>query len=456
MAKIDPAFQAAPYLGDSSHDPTEFTRRHNLAKYQAKKQEQERIQKNTAAGLENLMLDLKGWEDQEGFKEIMKDQDQVMNTFLNFSRKGMNLTSPRTTDEVLIYKSITDAHERIKQKVDTWNQNKTVYDLIQKGIIADAEKPESEQRIDRAATQAKIAEFLKSTKIQDRGNKIPELIVTKPQLGDMYEYVRKNKDILPKLDVVTEPYVNEQGVTISKTREIETPEWRKETEVKLKELYNHAPEAIKNFVKKEKIRETDPAMQLLSEDEYFAVLNVPSLRQKWVDKTVGAGGGIDISFLGQKKKIQPGVLALNPREYGGRTYNDRYEFPSSPTFQVPVGLQGSFYHAGMANPQTGSDGWIPVPKTGGDIEATLNFYDPKTDVFTFRTTQGGMTPFTYPNMTFSVPRKTIGNQADDLPIMVDGKKRKLKDIYPKDIEKPAIKLIGGKDLSGTPYIPKNK
>src|SRR4030042_6276689 len=101
MAKgtIDPAFQAAPFLGESSHDPIEFVRRHNLAKYQATKIRQEEIRRNTAEGLDKLMVDLKGWEDQQGFKEIMADQDKVFRGFLEMSRKGMNLTSPRTPDE---------------------------------------------------------------------------------------------------------------------------------------------------------------------------------------------------------------------------------------------------------------------------------------------------------------------------------------------------------------------
>ena len=89
MAKtIDPAFQAAPYLGDSSHDPIQFARRQNLQKFQAQKQKYEETQRNTARGLENLMVDIKGWEDQQGFKEIMAEQDKIMNGFLDLSRKG--------------------------------------------------------------------------------------------------------------------------------------------------------------------------------------------------------------------------------------------------------------------------------------------------------------------------------------------------------------------------------
>lgn len=170
MAKnVNPAMQAAPYLGDSSHNPIEFARRQNMQKFQMQRREYEEQQRNTARGLENLMLDVKGWEDQEGFKEIMADQDKILNGYMELSRKGMNLVSPKTTNEILAYKAITKAYSELKQKADTWNQQKQIYDLLRTAIIKDQALPKEEQTIDVEPTMAKATAKLKQKSIMERG-----------------------------------------------------------------------------------------------------------------------------------------------------------------------------------------------------------------------------------------------------------------------------------------------
>ena len=84
--KIDPAFQAAPILQDS-YNPVAFQQNLQQEKFQAQKNKQEQQDKNTAEGLDKLMLNLKGWEDQAGFKELLGRQDNAMNGFMALSRK---------------------------------------------------------------------------------------------------------------------------------------------------------------------------------------------------------------------------------------------------------------------------------------------------------------------------------------------------------------------------------
>jgi hypothetical protein len=444
MAKtINPAFQAAPFLGESSHDPIEFQRRHNLAKYQMAKLRNDQIQENTAKGLSNLMLDLKGWEDQEGYKEIVADHDKVINAFLELSKKGLNLTSPKTSQELLAYKAITQKQQEIKQKVDTWNQQKGVYDMMKKTIEADAAKPSGDQRIDAEASYKNIQDVLKSNSIMDRNGKLQNMLVLKPEIGDVHKYVNDNMKFITQPEIITEPYNDPvTGQTISKTREVMSPENEKKREVDLRNLFKTAPEPVLNAVKATKAK--DKTLDVMSDEDYFVSMYDPKYKEKMVDKLSGTGGGLNINFLGQKTTMSPGRQRKEPLNYGNQTFTSPYEFSSTKPIRVPLGAQGSEIFMGKD--------WSPLTG-GGDVEATLSFYDSNTDKFIFRTTQAGAAPFVMNNMTIAVPRSVIGDQADDLPIEVNGKVEKLKDVYGS--KKPEVKLIGGKSFV-TPYIPKKR
>ena len=452
MAKtIDPAFQAAPYLGDSSHDPIQFARRQNLQKFQAQKQKYEETQRNTARGLENLMVDIKGWEDQQGFKEIMAEQDKIMNGFLDLSRKGLNLVSPKTTQEIMAYKAITDAHEQLKQKVDTWNTQKGVYDLVKKAIEVDSAKPESDQRIDRDATMGNMSKVLQSKSIYERGAGLQNLIVTKPEIGDVHKYVADNLEFITKPDIITEPYTDPvTGQAQSRTREVMSSANEKAREKDLRNLYATAPDPVKNAVKQQREKERDPNLNVMKDEDYFVAMYDPQFKQKFIDKTVGTGGGFALNFLGQKTSMGPGI-ERDPLPYGERTYSSPYEFQNTKPIKVNYGDSGSSIFMGNQ--------WIPL-KGGGDVEAELRFYDSNRDEFIFRTTQPGIAPFVQNNMTFAVPRSIIGDQADNLPIKVGGQIKKLKDVY-GTMQKTKKELPGlGTNFwnkpSSKPYIPKSK
>lgn len=441
--KIDPAFQAAPFLGTSTHDPIEFTRRHKLAKFQAQKARQEEEAKRTAKGLSDLMVDVKSWEDQEGFKEITQDQDKIMKGFIDLSQKGMNLVSPSATEEVMAYKAITDAHNKLKQKVDIWNEQKGLYDVFQKAIEADAAKPESEQRIDHEKTYERIQGVLKTSKILDR-KEFQNLLVKKPEIGDAHKYVRENLAFIAKPDVVTVPETDPAtGQVIQRQREVMTPEKEKQKVQDLKNLFKTAPEPVKTAVKLQ--REKDEDLGVMTDEDYFVSMYDPTFKQKMIDTIKGTGGGISFNFLGSKTQMSPGTLRKEPLTYGTKIYTSAYEFALTKPVRVPLGAAGSTMFTGNE--------WVPLTG-GGDVEATLSFYDSNADEFIFRTTQAGIAPFAMNNMTIAVPRSVIGEQADNLPIMVDGQLKKLKDVY-GSMKEPEVRTIGGKDFRATtPYIPK--
>jgi hypothetical protein len=459
MAKgsIDPAFQAAPFLGESSHDPIEFTRRHNLAKYQQAKQREEQIQKNTAEGLDKLMVDLKGWEDQKGFKEIMDDQDNVLNTFLDLSRKGMNLMSPRTSDEAMMYKAITDAHSKIKQKVDTWNQQKNTYDMARKAIETDAQLPESEQKIDHDASYKNMQDILSTNDIYGRSGKLQNMLVKRVEYGDVIKAVTDNKSFFNQPTetqvVVPNPVTGQNEIKMQSTME---PEKEKENQKRLGIMYEGFDQKYKNTIKKQRENDPDPNLNIMSDKDYFISSFSLPYKEKFIEKTTGTGGGgLNFNFLGTQAKVTPGELHKNDNIYGGRNYNERYDFTATKTFKVPT--TGGYQHDSDPNPAKGDDGWHEI-KGGDDVEAELRFYDPKTDMLIFRSGQSAQNPWVQNNTTFAVPRKNVPD-AEKLPIKIDGKIKQLKDVLPKEETTTPKKLPLPNNFwskPAKPYIPKSK
>lgn len=427
MAKsINPAFQAAPDLGGTSYNPLEFAQRHNLEKFQIQKRQKEEQERNTAQGLSDLMLEVKGWEDQEGFKEIMADQDRIMNGFLTLSRKGMNLVSPKTTQEIMAYKAIRDAHSAIKQKVDTWGQQKAIYDLYQKAIEQDSILPVDEQRIAKEASMANIQKVLKSKSIIERGNGLQNLLVTRPEIGDVDEYLNKNKDRIPKLDTKSYSYNDENGQLMTHTEVLKTPEKEKEIEAALRNLYKYSEPRIKNAIKRQgEINKGNEPVGFTDEDRFVA-RGYPAYAEKFIDKAASSGSGFSVgfNFLGASGKITPGEHQTNDLQYGGRNFNDRYDFsfPTAKSFFIPP-LGGEY---------STENEWKPITGAGGPIEGNLQFYDPTTDKLIFKVSQDARYPWIKNNTTIAIPRKNLA-KADDLPIKLDnGKTGKLKQILPTE------------------------
>jgi hypothetical protein len=432
MAKIDPAFQAAPVLGGTNYDPIAFARRNRMEKFQIQRKQEEDQAKNTAQGLENLMVDVKGWEDQQGFKEIMADQNRVMNGFLDLSKKGLNLVSPKTTQEIMAYKAINDAHEQIKQKVDTWNQQKGIYDLYTKAIEKDSILPPEEQEIDHGATIANVQKVLKTKDIMGRGTDLQNLVVTKTKPVDVFKDVLANKDIFEKgtqsQNVVEMPDGSKQ---ISMVENL-TPQQTEANAKKAGQLFESKPQAYKDAVKKIREADPEPKLNVMSDKDYYKTIAVPTYRKKFLDKPTGSGGGASMNFGGSKVQVTPGELQTNDNMIGGRNYSQRYDFQTKGQL-IKVPTTGGYQHD--SDPKAGDDGWHEI--TGGDYaEAELLFYDPKSDQLVFRTGQAAKNPWIDNNITFSVPRKNVPD-AEKLPIMDNGKKKTLKDVLPEESKRPA-------------------
>lgn len=444
MANIDPGFQAAPYLGDSSFDPIDFVKRHNFAKFQQLKYNEEKRQSENAKTLNDMLFDVKAWEDQSGMKEIMQDRNKVLQTFMDYSRKGMNLGNPKTTEEQVLYKGLQDALASVKNKADIWQQQKGIYDFYQKQV----DDPNNEDKIDKQATMQNIQNVLKSNDILDRQNKLQNLIVKKPVLADVHKYVRDNAQFITKPDVITTPVQDPTtGQTISQTREVVTPEIAKKQEADLRNLWASSPKEVKQAVTDQ--RKNDPTLGVMKDEDYFVSMYNPKYKERMVDKLSGtSGAGFSMNFGGQKVTMEPGYKSKVPQQYGGKTYSEPYIIGSKQSVTIP--LNGAI----RITPQ----GEVPIRGTG-NLEAKPFMYDPDTDRLFFRSTGTNETPGLDNNDLVAVPRTSLPEDANNIPIRDDetGAMTTIGKKYGQ-VKAPKVRTIGGKDYSNplTPYIPKNR
>jgi hypothetical protein len=428
----DPLFGAAVVLDTSRLGSQESAADRNLKRSQLKMLQEKESRASIERGLTSLnktMEDLKAWEDKEGFKEIRKEHEKVIESYLQLSKGGLNLTAPKTNQEIEAYKAINDAHSRIIQKVDAWGENKKQIDAIQVLEKADRAKPLSQQAIDWGKTYDNIQSQFELG-ILDRKMNLNTLVAYKPEIGNLDKFIKENESFItiPMVDPVS-------GVP--------NPGQVKQQESDLKEIYAGLDDSYMTALKQEKARaeKINKNLEVVPLEDFFVARYSPAARgklSKQLKDIEDEDKSIKVDFLNSSFKVIPNEKMTNDNRIGGRNYNERYEFnfPTAKMLKVPT--NGGSAHIAAADPAKGDDGWRPIG--GGSnpdyAEAELLFYDPKTDALVFRSGQAAQNPWIQNNTTFDVPRKNLPN-AENLPIMVDGKEKKLKDILPEeDLTKP--------------------
>jgi hypothetical protein len=426
--KIDPAFQAAPILQDS-YNPVAFQQNLQQQKFEAQKAYKEKQDKNTAEGLDKLMLNLKGWEDQAGFKELLDRQNNAMNGFMALSRKGMNLISPKTTEEVMAYKALTDYHAKTKELADQWGQQKTAYDLIQKELMDD----DGEKLYDHKTTQKNLADLMNTHSIADRRGLLESAIVRKPQAVDYAKIIKENKDHItppPITQVVTPPDPVTGEVKTVRTQGEPDDKLIEKNKKEFRDIWRGmTPEQQKGLQELRKRDEYDLPNEdgmKMSDPEYLYTLHNLAYKQQYIEKKTGSGGGgININIGGTQAKITPGIHNKNENNLGGKSFNDRYDFTANKPFQVNA--LGGEKQTALADKKTGKDGWKPIVD-GSLTKALLQFYDAKSKRLVFKSAEADDLPWLPKNSLFSVPIENMP-EAMDFPIKKDdGTMGKLRDI----------------------------
>ncbi len=409
MAKqgIDPAFQAAPYLGDSSHDPIEFTRRQNTIKYQRNKQKQDELQRGISKGLDKLTLDLKDLYGEKGIDEVLGDQARAKDVFMKLQKSGVNVFNPTSALDIKALQAITKVQEETMKKVDVIAANKSILDSYSKALLEDTKLPKEKQMFDHDATLAKIEAAKKAQGgVLDTQGIFDNLLVKNPTPGDLDKYVSQYKDFIPKVNI--DPITGE-----------ENREQLKAQRDYMEKIYETLPE---NEVRAlTDLQKRVPAYKVAPLKDIFMDLYSPAAAGKLTRPSQTRGTGLTFNFLGSNAKIVPGERQDNELKLGERTYGERYQLDSKPIYKVPTG-------GGMMQDEDMK--WNPI-EVPGYAEANLMFYDPKSDELVFRTTSSSQTPGIEANITFSVPRKNV-KDAESYPIKLpNGKMGTLKDVLPK-------------------------
>ena len=448
---IDPAMQAAPFLGESSHDPVEFTRRQSMLKYQRGKQRQEEIQRNVAIGLDQLKVKLDGWNDKGGFDQINDRLQKSKNFVTELAGKGVNIFNPITKEDVTAYKAASDYIAQTKELADIRNSQKVKTDAIYALLKADELKNPEDQVVNRVKTEANLALALKGKTIEERDQILNNALVLNPQIGDVHKFITSIKDRITKLPVKTWQSPDADGVLQTYSSEVSDPKTEEQIYKDLRAQYKYAPTDVKNYIKQQgELNKGNEPVGFTDEDRFLAIAR-PAYKEKFSQKATSSGSGLGISLFGQKITPEPAIKNNNNIRLGDRDYTEHYDFNiAKPLIGISMSdLGAEVYEDGK---------WTPASKEGGLVTAQLNFYDPKTDAFIFTSTGDAMDAGIWKKQTFSVPRANLGKEVDNLPIKKDdGKTGKLSDVYGQISTTPKVRTIGGKDFRATtPYIPKNR
>ncbi|MBK5202185.1 MAG: hypothetical protein JJE45_00485 [Prolixibacteraceae bacterium] len=412
MAKgnIDPAMQAAPFLGESSHDPIEFSRRQTMVKYQRNMQRRAENQRNIAKGLDNLTLDLKDLYGERGVNEVLGDQARAKEAFIKLQTSGVNVFSPTTPLEIKAYQAIMKTQEESMKKVDVMTANKKILELQSKAAFEDSKLPKEKQVYDQEATKANIEAARKfKGGVLETQSLYDNLLIKNPTMGNVDKYTDDNKERITQ--VMVDPVTGKPNAAQEAQQAKDYGN-----------LFDRMPEPEMRALKAEKAR--NPVYDVVPLKDYYIANYSDAARGKLtrqLQETDTESKGVPFSFLHASGKIIPGEHQVDNIQYGGRNFNERYDFsfPVAKTFFIPPA--GGEYST--------ENSWEPIPAAGGPIEGNLLFYDPQTDALLFKVSQDARYPWIKNNTTISIPRKNLA-KSDELPIMVDGKKKTLKDILP--------------------------
>jgi hypothetical protein len=402
--------------------------------FQRRRQQEAEMQK----GLEKFdEVDIKSWEDQQGFDEISNELNELRSQWIDVSAKGMNLVRPENIGEQKLSKAFNQKLLEIKQKNDVWQRNKAAVDEYRKILDVQKQKNVNDQTVDWAESAKKLDKYFTSKgSVLERSKLIPNLLINKFQPADIGKYFSAQFNSLIQGTDVTQSDIQfdpATGRTTISHREYTSSKRIDSAINKAAYAVRNAPEDIR--ISTEKAYEVDKREDETLED-WIRRRFLPEYSSKTrVTTKGGAKGGMSINFLGKQVDMKAGMQRKDPLPYGDRIYQSPWEFDSKEVFRIPIGARGSsrFY----------VNKWEPM-EGGGDLEGNLLFYDPNRDEFLFRLTQASNYPYAENNETIAVPRRNLGDRVNDLPMEGDGVIMKFKDMF-------GTGETGAKSLNGVEY-----
>lgn len=403
MAKLDPAFIASPYYGDSSYDPIAAVRQLRLEKAKIGDARAAKLAKDYEDGLKKYTMDIKSWDDEKGYAELSGDVENLKKNFTSLSReKGLNLTKPSSSDEIMVSRALDKKMADIKHKADVWEIQKQKIDDVTKTLTSQLQKPEDERDIDVEATINNIEQWKKSEGgILQRDQNMPNLIVGKSRPVDVGKYML---DAIPKFVPGTDKLVTGWSVD-STTGRITKSTWEGVDPKRAKEgilkAYGAAPANVKNAI--DRMYEADKST-LLDKSDWIVDRYGPSYGEK-KDKSASGGTGSQGGGSILPVKDENGNYPLQPQirdiyfPTKGAATDKMYSFES--VGRVPIGAMFGFKNISFVgsvnnmNTETGDKESVgkAVPATPVELnmmpvaskEMSIEVTDPKTGEKTIET-----------------------------------------------------------------------
>jgi len=309
--KLDPGFIAAPYYGKSSYDPVEAVKNIKLTEYQDAAVKQKKQADDMEKGLKDLSMEIKGWNDQQGFDEISGELENLRAKYVEYGNKGLNLARPGDIAEQKVGKAFHTELTKLKQKHDVWQEEKQRVDEATKIVQDQLKKPEEERDIDTEATLQGIRDW-KETKggVLERADKVNSIIVSKARPADVGKYVMDNiGKMVPGLDKEVKSW-NWDATTNKFSKVTETGMSEPRLLSGMGKLLKNAPLNVKNAIEKE--YQADPEKGVLSKEEWFRKRYAPEYPTQQ-DRTMTGGGTGTGGGYGVPKKDENGMYPVQPQ-----------------------------------------------------------------------------------------------------------------------------------------------
>lgn len=312
--KIDPAFQAAPFFGESSYDPIRAVQQIKEEEYNRSLLKYKKQQEDMDKGLKELNMDIKSWEDQKGFEEISNDLETLRSKYVEVCNQGYNLTRPSNIAEQKLSKQFHTALNNLKHKHDVWQYQKQRIDAAQKVIDEQMQKPEEERDIDTAAVYSNMQALKDTDGVLNRKDLSGNLLVNKARPVDIGEYARSNfSKVVPGMDKwvkswswdpATNKFSKVTGEGIKPARLLSG----------MSKLLETAPQNVKNAVDKEYKAEKAANPEMLeTKEEWFAKRYSPESPVREERTMTGGGSGTGGGGYGVPQKDASGNYPLEPQ-----------------------------------------------------------------------------------------------------------------------------------------------
>jgi hypothetical protein len=325
----------------------------------------------------------------------------------------------------MAYKAIHDYVNQTKQLADQWQEQKTAYDLIQKGLAEDAKLDPNDQKFNHGETQKNLQKMLDTHSIADRRSLMENAIVPQPQIADIGKFIKENEDAITKPKKIqtyqTNPATGQLESTLS---DEENPKLLKTQVADVEKLYKIAPPKVKEAIRR--ARKDDPENDpTIADGTWLAMQRLPKFKEQMMIKPITKGGG-NFKLFGQDVKVTPATKQTNDIPLGDKTLKNHYDFNISKTLiGVPV---SNFKDAKVLM----GGKWVPAGNLGGLADANLNYYDADTDSFIFTAKANAMDAGVFKGQALSIPRTSLDDSFNNLPVKDEkGKTIAIKDLHPQ-------------------------